>query len=358
VFQLVFQAGTWKENILYAFQGGIDGSTPGSLLLGPGGTVYGTSIYGGTGDCTSAGCGTVFQFTPGQPGSAWTKQVIHDFQNNRDGIFPAALIADQAGNLYGVTDGGGLFSSCCGIVFQLTPPAHPGGTWTKTTLYAFKGVLPKVPIGDGAGPLGIAFDSAGNLYGTTASGGYCQQFEGGSCFGIVFQLTPPPLPGGAWNENILHRFAPIEQNPVSGVAVDKNGAVYGTTYQEAFRVAPVGGIFVETILHTFQFGNSDGYYPYGGVIVDQSGNVFGTTIGGGQTFNGTVYELQPPAQKGQPWTETLLWQFVGGTDGSAPDAPVMIGNDGALYGTTLRGGNQGCQIDGGVGCGTVFRVTH
>jgi len=134
--------------------------------------------------------------------------------------------------------------------------------------------------------------------------------------------------------------------------VDKSGAVYGTTYGGVFELIP------GTSLPIYMFGGSnDGKAPYGGVILDAAGNLYGTCLGGGQPGHGIVYRLQRPARTGQPWVETILYQFTGSPDGDGPDAPLYLGAKGILYGTTLRGGNHGCQLSGGeIGCGTVFSV--
>jgi uncharacterized repeat protein (TIGR03803 family) len=92
-----------------------------------------------------------------------------------------------------------------------------------------------------------------------------------------------------------------------------------------------------TILHSFGSIRNDGAAPGSGVIIDQNGNLFGTTGVTGSKFNGIVFELSPPAQ-GEPWTETIIHRFHGTPDGRSPlDRPVMTAN-GALAGTTSRGG--------------------
>jgi hypothetical protein len=68
----------------------------------------------------------------------------------------------------------------------------------------------------------------------------------------------------------------------------------------------------EKVLHSFQ-GLPDGAYPAGGVVFDQKGNLYGATTDGGAddcpgiAQCGTVYQLTPPAKKGDPWTETILY---------------------------------------------------
>jgi len=359
LFQLTppaFQGGAWTETVLYSFQGGSDGSYPaGGLLMDQAGNLYGMTTYGGAAvaDCPSTGCGTVFQLTPpSAPGGAWSESRIYTFQGGTDGFLPTgSLIVDTAGNLYGVTSAGGpARCRACGTVFELTPTGR--GAWQKSVLYTFRPFPPVGPIGDAEGPLGVVFDGSGNLIGAAGSGGFCQQFEGGSCFGAVFKLTAPSQPGASWNETIVHRFSPLEQNPVSAPVVDSSGAIYGTVYLGVYRL--VGGIV--TILHNFSDTQGDGNLPYGGVILDQSGNVYGTTIGGGNQGHGTVYELKRPAGHWQPWTETILYYFGGSPDGDGPDAPLLLGSGGVLYGTTLRGGTTGCVYYSSVGCGAVFQV--
>jgi hypothetical protein len=281
--------------------------------------------------------------------------VLYSFQSTSDGFEPFNLISDAAGNFYGVTIMGGASSKgCpggCGGVFEVSP--QQGGGWTKTTLYSFTGVPGGAGIGDGSEPIALAFDTKGNLFGSAAWGGYCQGYEGGSCFGAVFELVPPQNQGGAWTESVAYRFSAGLQNPVSGIAIDSSGTLYGATYVGVYQLSLKGG---EHTLYTFA-GNGDGIYPYGGVTLNPSGNLFGTTIGGGTAALGIVFQLTRPATKGGAWTETILHSFAGGSDGSAPDAPVTIENGGVLYGTTLRGGSSKCNLGyGNIGCGTVFEI--
>ena len=68
-------------------------------------------------------------------------------------------------------------------------------------------------FGDGANPFSLTFDTKGNLYSALSSGGFCQNFEGGNCFGAIAELSPPAQEGGNWIETVLHRFNPNEQDP-------------------------------------------------------------------------------------------------------------------------------------------------
>ena len=159
--------------MLYRFTGGLDGANPAAgLIADAAGNLYGTTQRGG-GFNSCSDCGTVFKVTP-----SGTETVLYRFTGLRDGKNPAVgLIADASGNLYGTTFAGGS-SGCCGTVFKLTPSGN------LTVLWRFTGG------NDGANPAaGLIADAAGNLYGTTHSGG-----AGTSCVqgcGTVFELTLP-----------------------------------------------------------------------------------------------------------------------------------------------------------------------
>ena len=185
------------------------------------------------------------------------------------------MIFDAAGNLYGTAQFGGTYGD--GTVFELTPRAN--GSWAYKVLYNF-GIDT-----DGDEPAGtLIFDAAGNLYGTTYSGGT----HGG---GTVFELTPT---GATWTEQLLLSFGS-----------DK-------------RV-------------------EDGIHPLGGVIFDAAGNLYGTTQYGGAYGEGTVFETDAHGRR--DWTEETLVSFfplrMGGTN---PTGGLTLDAAGNLYGTTYWGG--------------------
>jgi uncharacterized repeat protein (TIGR03803 family) len=143
------------------------------LIADQAGNLYGTTYNGGGGPYFVGCCGTVFEVSPpAAPGDPWTETVLYSFQGGTDGGAPdGSLVFDQTGNLYGTTTQGGQNAECpnCGTVFELTPPANVGGAWTETILHRFTGLIDN---SDGAGPIGaLVFDKAGNLYGTTYVGG-------------------------------------------------------------------------------------------------------------------------------------------------------------------------------------------
>jgi uncharacterized repeat protein (TIGR03803 family) len=277
--------------------------------------------------------------------STWaaTETVLHAFDPNlKDGDSPVAtLIFDAAGNIYGTTSSGGAFGK--GTVFELTPQA--GGGWTENVLYSFGNGT------DGAGPSvsGLIFDAAGNLYGTTYGGGIYRA-------GTVFELTPQA--GGGWTENVLYSFGNGTDgaDPQASLIFDAAGNLYGTTgyggthgLGTVFELTPKpGGGWKEKVLHNFK--KADGFRPHG-LIFDAAGNLYGTTVLGGGHNKGTVFEMMP--QAGGGWMLQVLHSFSkylpdGTYDGLTPYASLIFDGTGSLYGTTQDGGAHGC--------GTVFEL--
>ncbi len=335
------EGGGWTERVLHSFGHGTDGTGPyANLVIDAAGNLYGTTQLGGIHNS-----GTVFELSP-EEGGGWTETVLHSFNDNGvDGSYPlAGLIFDAAGNLYGMTQQGGM-SSCdgknCGTVFELSP--RQGGGWTETVLHNFNN-----NGRDGVNPqAGLIIDDAGNLYGTTYRGGIHNS-------GTAFELSPQQ--GGSWTETVLHSFGHGSDGitPDANLTIDAAGNLYGTTYNGgihgrgiAFELTPrEGGGWTETVLHSFGNG-SDGANPYAGLIIDANGNLYGTTLAGGIHTAGTAFELSP--RQGGGWTETILHSFGNGTDGNSPYAGLIFDAAGNLYGTTLEGGIHSY--------GVVFEIT-
>jgi len=189
------------ENVLYAFQGGSDGESPGGPLLSVKGTLYGMSGRSGSG-CLGTGCGMVFSITSGG-----TENVLYAFDGN-DGGGPNGGLIKFKSKLYGLTTGGGG-PGCngygCGTMFSLTL------TGTETVLYSFKGGS------DGASPIGPLLNVNGTFYGTTGIGGAYNM-------GTVFSITP----GGT--ETVLYSFKGGSDGayPYADL-VSLDGRLYGTT---------------------------------------------------------------------------------------------------------------------------------
>jgi uncharacterized repeat protein (TIGR03803 family) len=260
---------------------------------------------------------------------AQTFNVIHSFSGS-DGSGPlAGLAIDSKGNLYGTTNSGGAHSA--GTVFR----ANESGQ--ERVLYSFGSIA-----NDGANPeSSLIFDAAGNLYGTTFSGGT-------SGNGTVFKLTPKGV------ETVLYSFAGGADgaNPEARLVMDKLGNLYGTTTAggasgegTVFEISKAGQ---HSVLYSFG-GGSDGTVPVAGVTLDAKGNLYGTTSSGGSYSYGTVFELK----RLQPgWAERILYNFQMQADGGIPYAGVVFDHAGNLYGGTTDGG-------GGVGGGggTIFKLS-
>jgi len=346
VFELSPRAGGgWTETVLHYFGGGRDGWYPYSdLIMDSAGNLYGATMYGGiyTTHCMGNGCGVVFELSPRQ-GGGWSEKVLHNFGNleGPDGQAPGgSLVFDGNGNLYGTTYIGGIHTSCdngvgCGTVFELSP--REDGTWSESVLHSFGNGS------DGTFPNGLIIDTAGNLYGTTSSGGIRDA-------GSVFELSPRE--GGGWTETVLHSFdgGTAGANPIAGLVFDSQGNLYGTTLAggihtgcvvqhcgTVFELSPrEDGSWSAQVLHSFG-GGSDGATPEGSLIFDTAGNLYGTTFAGGLHQAGTAFELSP--RQGGGWTETILHSFdsVYG-DGYSPDSDLILDSAGNLYGTTSAGG--------------------
>jgi len=182
-------------------------------------------------------------------------------------------------------------------------------------------------------------DSAGVLYGTTASGGSA---EGG----VAFSLTRS---GSGWVEDVLHNFTGGVADgayPAANLKLDQtSGIIYGTTYEGGdsncgvvYQLAKSGGIWTETVLYSL--GGSAGCNSQAALKEDSSGNLYGVTLYGGQYGNGTAYMLT--ANNGT-WTQTVLHDFAGGTDGANGSA-IDISPAGILFGTTFAGGSQNAGV--------------
>jgi hypothetical protein len=179
---------TWTYQDIYRFRGGADGFNPvGGLAMASNGVLYGVTYYGGQNSTCTSGCGTVFSLTPPASGTGlWTKVTLHIFLGGSDGYNPdSGVVIGTGGVLYGTTPGGGTGCSGpgCGVLYALTPPTVPGGSWTESIVYAFTGGA------DGAYPYFTpALDSNGTLYGF-AEGGSGGCFSGAGC-GVVWQYIP------------------------------------------------------------------------------------------------------------------------------------------------------------------------
>src|ERR1022692_3429503 len=297
------QAQTPSETVLHAFGSVPKGAYPyAGLIRDSAGNLYGTTYQGG-----KANAGVVYGVD-----AAGQEKVLYSFTGLADGGNPyGGVVPDSAGNLYGTTSAGG--TSGYGVVFKLDKAGQ------ETVLYAFTG-----GADGGYSYAGVIRDSAGNLYGTTSSGGTAG-------YGGVFELNA----GG--QETVLYSFTGGADGGYSyaGVIRGSAGNLYGTTsaggtsgYGVVFKLDKAGQ---ETVLYAFT-GGADGGYSYAGVIPDSAGNLYGTTSAGGTSGYGVVFKLSTGGQ------ETVLYSFTGGADGGYPSAGVIRDSAGNLYGTASYGG--------------------
>jgi uncharacterized repeat protein (TIGR03803 family) len=301
--------------------------------------------------------------------SGKSEKVLHAFAP-RDGANPQALVTDGEGNLYGVDYIGGNVagSSCsysigtgCGSVFELSPTSSGG--WKFSVLYKFTGGA------DGRGPVDLAIDADGNIFGVAQEGGNTTGCVGGHGCGTLFELERS---ASGRHFTVLHSFTgPADGSIPAALTRDAAGSLYVTLQNGGntdcgvgcgtiFRMQPTSskGWRGSTLrIFDWTFNNQGAASPYGRVNFDADGNLYG--VAGGGTYNtvwsanfGVVYKLRP-SSAGQ-WKETVLYSFCPGTtvncnDGANPVAGPILDSSGNIYGTTVYGGLYNS--------GTVFELT-
>jgi len=182
--------------------------------------------------------------------------------------------------------------------------------------------------------------------------------------GVLVTIMLVSLAQGA-TETTIYAFGAAGSHdgmyPYCTLVADANGNLFGVTQDGGtydagmvFELTPgEGGQWTETVLHEFA-GQSDGENPLAGLVFDSAGNLYGTAGFGGTNGSGLVFELSP--QGGGGWTYQILYNFGGypeSGDGLAPNSALIFDKSGNLYGTTYNGGVKGCFQ----GCGTVFELS-
>jgi uncharacterized repeat protein (TIGR03803 family) len=283
------------EGILHNFASGTDGAGPsGGPTIDSAGNLYGTTQEGGgSANCLGGGCGTIYRVTP-----QGSETVLYGFTAGADGAFPMATpVLDAAGDLYGTAEEGGDFScplfprDGCGTVWKLDTSGN------FTVLYSFTGGT------DGAAPIaGLVMDSSGNLYGTAGYGGdlTCGALDG--C-GVVFRIDSS---GNFTVLHTFTGGSNDGQEPQATLLRDSAGNLYGTTLTGGdqscadnegepgcgvvFKLDASGN---ETILHAFTGGTTDGALPSGAALInDGKVNLYGTTLYGGAANGGVIFEVR------------------------------------------------------------------
>lgn len=330
VFELLPPAtsgAAWTETVLYSFTGANgDGCIPlAAPIIGSNGTLYGATYVGG-----AYGHGAVYEVQPpAAPGGAWTESVIYSFTAaGSSSKTTSNLVMGSNGEIYVAAFGGGAFGG--GALLELLPPAAPGGAWTGTLLYSF-------PIATGQ-PTSLIAGGKGDFYGTIAYGG-----TDPSLAGAVFQVTPPAAPGGTWTETLLYNFkGSADGSTPNNLILGPAGSLYGTTYgttvigkglgpfgvgtvYQLLPPASTGAIWTKTILQ--QFGTGMLHGPNSPLLL-RNGNLYGTSS---TPAGGVVFELQPPSTPGGAWTTISLHNF---TNGDTPDGALVLNGKATLYGVT------------------------
>lgn len=306
-------AGSHILNTLVAFSGNNGANPYAGLMLDKPGNLYGTTSSGGAG-----GQGTVFKIAAGT--ASVTTLAAFDYTN---GASPeAGLIADEAGNLYGTTNGGG--ANYQGTVFKIA-----AGTNVVNTLVTFNNTNGSYPTA------GLFMDGSGNLFGTTSQGG-------ANMDGTVLEI--------AADTNEMHTVVTFDgtngSGPAGTLVSDAAGNLYGTTGYGG--VDNDGTVFeIDAGTHAFhtlaEFDGDTGQYPSAGLIVDAAGNLYGTAFYGGAGGSGTVFEIAAGSS-----TISVLAAFDG-DNGALPMTGLAADSAGNLYGTTFEGGTDTF--------GTVFELT-
>ena len=296
------------KTILHSFKGTPDGYLPYASLIYVKGKLYGTTYSGG-----SPGGGTVFSIT-----TAGKEKVLHNFGTGSDGTSPQADLCFHDGALYGTTYSGGTNGD--GVVFKVTLSG------TESVVYNFQG-LPT----DGAAPrAGLVFYK-GAFYGTTYAGGIGTSTTDGT----VFKLTP------SGQETVLHTFtANPDGSEPTGDLVAYAGNLYGTTDSggsyntggTVFKITPQG---VYSVLYSFgqPDSNVDQVGPQAGLL-NVNGTFYGTVEGA--NAGGAVFSITPGGN------ESFVYQFNRNGPIGSPVAPLgaVIDVDGTLFGTTVNNVGQ------------------
>jgi uncharacterized repeat protein (TIGR03803 family) len=316
---------------IYSFTGGVDGVSPSSSLAkGPDGNFYGTTSF----NHDNTTYGTIYKVTP-----AGVLTTLHTF-TGPDGQFPSTeLVLGNDGKFYGTLHTGTSGGASDGAVYSITTAG------AYKIIYSFKFTDP------GSAPRAALIKGKdGNFYGTTSSG------QNGFPGGTVFKLTPAGV------LTTLHSFVAATDGSAPGKLVQgKDGNFYGTTTNggnggssgaKAFKVTPNGTF---TVLHSFDTAANG--YPNGVPLVQASdGNFYGTCSNGGKDGYGVVYRLTPAGSFAiiHAFPAVPVGVLTAALEGANPDAPLIDGGDGFLYGTTSNGaGDREIVFRGD---GTVFKI--
>jgi len=276
--------GAWTETDLYSFSG-IDKtsypSNPSGLVQGGNGVFYGVTAGVVEGPPPPEGNpATVFSLTPpASPGGAWTQEVLYTYTPANGTTYPLGNVVRGSGPdgrpvLYGTNIDEHS-------VYELTPPAVPGGSWTPTVIAT-------------GGSWSLVLGKDGILYGTNPGGG-------ADGFGSVFSLTPPAQAGDSWTETTIYSVSGSALGiTASAIAINPDGVLYATTISNdggypggaIFSLTPpktAGNPWTERTLQSFPASQkfTRGASPAAPIWI--GGVLYGATGQGGPFNTGTVF---------------------------------------------------------------------
>jgi hypothetical protein len=330
IFEEAFSGGQWTYSTIHEFNGVEDGCCQSSTLTRDrAGRLYGVT--------TGGSFGKIFRLTASATGRPWHFEILYTFQDLSDGEYPLTpLFIDGSGTIYGVTPSGSL-AGCpngCGAVFQIVPPAEPGGAWTENTLYQFTGAS------DGGIPDTMIMDRSGVIYGTTNYAGVVNEECPSGC-GVVFRLAPSQ--NGPWIYSVLFTFnGHPDGNPYGSLFEDANSVLYGLAFkinagQEIFKLTPPQrptGNWTRTVA----------YSPKSGVTyltAGERGVLYGVETGDQDINAGSLFQLTP--QAGGGYTFRTVINFSKSGPDRNPNA-VLVGPSGTLYDTMSGGSSDGGMV--------------
>ena len=339
---------------LHDLVGAVDGSGPystGMLAQGRDGNIYGTNFTGGT-----FGYGTVFQITP-----AGTLTVLHIFTGGSDGAYPkSGLTLGSDGNFYGATQSGG--ATGWGVIFRITP----SGKFTALhNLAGSDGCFPTAPpvLGKNANTMYgvttcstaytittsgkftllstlLSFDPMAPLVLATDGNFYSTGFGGGNGQGLIYKLS------SSGSVTTIHTLNSSTDggNPVGPLVQGSDGNLYGTTSNYGAAANPAGTVFKValsgknfTTLKNFDSQSSDGAAPYAGLVAGNDGNFYGAALPSSGAPYGTIFKIT------RTGTFKVLYTFDdthGANDYSTPFGHT----NGLVYGMTYSGGQTGYGV--------------
>ncbi len=316
----------------------------GGLIMDAAGDLFGTNSFAG-----GNGKGEVFEIAKTSTGFDAPAAVAYFSGDGASGTGAeptSTLIDDAAGDLFGTTVQGGLYDD--GVVYEIV---KSGGVYasTPTVLFSFDDAPGNT---DGGGPFGgLIRDAAGDLIGTTRTGG-----AGGE--GEVFELVKDDSSSTGYDKTltVLYSFTGDAHggSPDDTLITDASGDLFGTTYSGGatghgvvFEIAKTvsGYASTPTVLASFDgigtvANPGDGQGPDDKLLMDSKGDLFGTTAHGGVNDDGVVFEIAYDSTTGYAATPTVLFSFSG-TDGANPEANLIFNSAGDLLLTTSAGGANG-----------------